>query len=122
MGLRNKGIVPGHKTVQMLMRRERSVGASPKACKRYNSYVGQVGKVAPNLPSREFFPGRPMERFATDMSQFAIGAGKPCLSPITGMETNEIVAYEVTGNANLDQLKRMLVKFGRAIRKNKPLA
>ncbi len=78
-----------------------------------------AGKVAPSLPSREFFPGRPMERFATDVSQFAIGAGKLHLSPITGMGTNGIVAYDVSRSANLQQMNRMLGKISRALMKNK---
>ncbi len=118
MDLSNKGIVPSHRTVKMLMRRERPLGASPKAGKRYNSCRGEVGKVAPYLPSKEFFPGRPMERFATDVSLFAIGAGKLYLPPITGMGTNEIVAYDVSRTANLQQMSRRPGKLGRALRKN----
>ncbi len=118
MDLRNKGIVPSHETVQMLMRHERLRGASPKAGNRYNSYRGEVGKVAPNLLNREFFPGRPMERFAAGVGQFAIGAGKLYLSTTIDVVTNEIVAYEVSRTASLQHMSRMLLKFGRAIRKN----
>ncbi len=57
-------------------------GAHPKAYKKYNSYKGTFGKIAPNILNREFNPPKPMTSFATDISEFAIANGKLYLSPI----------------------------------------
>ncbi len=118
MDLRNHGIVANHKAVQRIMRKTGLQGAQPKAGKGYNSFRGDVGTGAPNLPSRDFFPERPMEKFATDVSEFAIGAGKLYLSPIIDMGTKEIVAYDVSRVADLRQVKRMLGQFGSVIRRH----
>ena len=49
---RNRGFTTNHKVIQKLMHEEHIV------CKvrqhKYNSYKGQIGKVAPNLLERDF--------------------------------------------------------------------
>ncbi len=47
--LRNQGMPLNHKTVHKLMHHLNLQGAHPRAYKKYNSYKGNVGKVAPNI-------------------------------------------------------------------------
>ena len=51
--LRNRGLHYNHKLVMKLMRQ---MGLSSKVrMKKYRSYKGEVGKVAPNLLERDFY-------------------------------------------------------------------
>ena len=74
--LRNQGMHLNHKTVHKLMHHLQLQGAHPRAYKKYNSYKGTVGKIAPNILNREFNPAKPMTSFATDITEFAIAEGK----------------------------------------------
>lgn len=65
--LHNQGMHLNHKTVHKLMHHLQFQGAHPRAYKKYNSYKGTVGKIAPNILNREFNPAKPMTSFATDL-------------------------------------------------------
>lgn len=65
--LHNQGMHLNHKTVHKLMHHLQLQGAHPRAYKKYNSYKGTVGKIAPNILNREFNPAKPMTSFATDL-------------------------------------------------------
>ncbi|MBQ9767077.1 MAG: transposase [Lachnospiraceae bacterium] len=70
MELHNQRYHVNHKTVQKLM----------KLCnlkyeirrEKYRSYKGEVGKVAPNTPNREFHADKPNQKRATDVTEFAL--------------------------------------------------
>ena len=115
--LRNQGVYLNHKTVHKLMHHLQLHGANPKAYKKYNSYKGPIGKIAPNILNREFNPSMPMTSFATDITEFAIAEGKLYLSPIIDMCTNEIVAYDIARRATFEQIDRMLNRFGNVLKK-----
>ena len=116
--LRNLGMHLNHKTVYKLMHHLQLQGAHPKAYKKYNSYKGSVGTVAPNILNREFNPQKPLSSFATDISEFAIAQGKLYLSPIIDMCSNEIVAYDISRRADIYQITRMLKSFENVIKNN----
>ena len=70
MALRNEGYIINHKTVQKLMFQ---IGLRAKRKKRrYRSYKGLIGKVAPNVLNRDFSTERPNQKWATDISQVCI--------------------------------------------------
>lgn len=117
--LHNQGMHLNHKTVHKLMHHLQLQGAHPRAYKKYNSYKGTVGKIAPNILNREFNPAKPMTSFATDITEFAIAEGKLYLSPIIDMCTNEIVAYDVARHTSFDQINRMLNRFENVLEENK---
>jgi transposase InsO family protein len=55
--LRNRGVVINHKTVQRLMR---ILGLkSMVRIKKYKSYRGDIGKIAPNILGRNFHAAKP---------------------------------------------------------------
>ncbi len=118
MDLRNKGIVPSRKTVQMLMKHEGPMGENPRRARGTTHTGVRLARLTSTCPAGGLFRGRQMERFATNVSGFAIGAGKRYLSPITVTGTNERIAYDVSRTASLQHMSRILLKFGRAIRKN----
>ena len=66
--LRRQGSVINHKTVQTLM--EELQLKSLVRLKKYRSYRGQVGQVAPNLIDRDFDAARPNEKWVTDAGRW----------------------------------------------------
>ena len=102
----HRGYAVNHKRVQRLMHEMDLHGKRPK--EKYHSYKGEVGRVAANVIDRDFGTTAPMEKWTTDVSQFSLPWGKCYLSPILDMNTNEIVAYDLSQSPNLEQVSRML--------------
>ena len=107
--LSNRGYNVNHKKVQRLMK---ELGLKAKICarRRYNSYKGEVGKKADNLIKRRFNASKPFEKCYTDVTEFAIPASdqKLYLSPVLDGYNSEIIAYNLSTSANLEQLRTML--------------
>lgn len=106
--LRQHGYQINHKTVQKLMQ-----GLNLKSTvrpKRYRSYRGDVGKVAPNHLSRQFEAKQPNEKWVTDVTEFNIKGEKIYLSPILDLYNREIISYEVSDRPQLSMVMTMLKK------------
>lgn len=97
-----KVIFEHHKRVQRLMHRMKLKGKGPK--EKYHSYMGEVGKAADNLIDRDFSTAAPLKKWTTDASQFSFSWGKCCLSPILGMNTDEIISYDLSRSPDLKGL------------------
>lgn len=63
--------------------------------KKYKSYRGQVGAVAPNYLTRVFEANRPNEKWVTDVTEFNITGQKVYLSTVLDMYNREIVSFTV---------------------------
>uniref|UniRef100_UPI00389A400D hypothetical protein n=1 Tax=Pseudarthrobacter sulfonivorans TaxID=121292 RepID=UPI00389A400D len=50
--------------------------------KRYNSYQGEQGVVAPNLLKRQFEADAPNQKWVTDVTEFSVDDRKLYLSPV----------------------------------------
>ena len=69
--LRNKGLIVNHKRVLRIMRQEGLLCTKFKTrSRKYSSYKGQVGKVAPNLVNRNFKAKKPNKLWLTDVTEF----------------------------------------------------
>lgn len=66
--------------------------------KKYNSYRGEVGKVAPNLLNREFEAMKPNEKWVTDITEFHLFGQKIYLSPILDLYNGEIISYDISNH------------------------
>ena len=78
--MRNRGYVINHKTVSRLMK---DLGLKCQVrIKRYRSYKGEIGKVAPNLIDRNFHADAPNQKWTTDITEFSLFGKKLYLSPI----------------------------------------
>ena len=75
--------------------------------RKYHSYQGHVGAVADNIIKRNFITEEPNRKWTTDVSQFSLSWGKCYLSPIMDMYNNEIVGYDLSKQANYEQIERM---------------
>ena len=102
----NRGFTVNHKKVQRLMHKMNLLGKRPK--EKYHSYKGDIGRVADNVVNRDFSTTAPLEKWTTDVSQFSFPWGKCYISPILDMNTNEIIAYDLSQSPNLEQISRML--------------
>ena len=50
--------------------------------KKYRSYRGEVGKIAPNLLNRDFHAEKPNQKWVTDVTEFSLFGEKLYLSPV----------------------------------------
>ena len=76
--LHNRGIHLNHKTVQRLMRQ---LGLACRVrIKKYRSYKGEMGQIAPNLLERNFEAEQPNEKMVTDVTEFHLFGQKLYLS------------------------------------------
>ena len=78
--------------------------------KKYRSYRGEVGKVAPNLLARDFRAERPNQKWVTDVTEFSLFGSKLYLSPVLDLYNGEIISYAISDRANYRQVDEMLDK------------
>lgn len=89
------------KTVLKLMRLLRLV-CKVRRKKRYNSYQGEQGVVAPNLLKRKFEADAPNEKWVTDVTKFSVGDRKLYLSPVMDLFDRQIISYAIGISPNLE--------------------
>lgn len=106
--LHNRSIIINHKTVERLMR-ENGMKCQVRV-KKYRSYRGQEGKIAPNLLSRDFTTAIPNSKWVTDITEFALFGQKRYLSPILDLYNGEIISYTLSKQPNLLMVTDMLAK------------
>lgn len=76
--------------------------------KKYRSYRGEVGKIAPNLLRRDFRAVKPNSKWATDITEFKLLGQKLYLSPIMDLFNGEIISYSLSKSPNFNQISKML--------------
>ena len=97
-----------HKTVQRLMK---ILGLKCMVrMKKYRSYKGQIGNIAPNLIKRNFKADAPNQKWTTDITEFSLFGTKLYLSPILDMYNGEIISYNINEHPVLNQVLDMLDK------------
>lgn len=101
--LKNRGYVINHKTVFSLMR---ELGLkSLIRVKKYVSYRGEQGRIAPNILQRNFKADQPNQKWVTDITEFKVKDKKLYLSPIMDLFNGEIISFTL---ADRPQLKHVL--------------
>jgi len=114
--LNNKGMVINHKTVLRLMK---LLGLkSLIRVKKYKSYKGEQGRIAPNILKRKFKAEAPNQKWATDITEFNVSGNKLYLSPIIDLFNQEIISYELTERPVFNQVVMMLKKAFKKIPNN----
>ena len=106
MELRNRGYIINHKTVQRLMK-QLNLKCMVRM-KKYRSYKGQVGEIAPNLINRDFHASAPNQKWTTDITEFSIFGKKLYLSPILDMYNSEIISYTLSERPSLQSVLVMV--------------
>lgn len=104
--LRTRGIVLNHKTVRRLMNQ---MGLKCLVrMKKYRSYRGQVGRIAPNILERDFQASNPNEKWVTDVTEFHLHGEKLYLSLILDLYNGEIIAFNVEKRPVYTLVSKML--------------
>ncbi|QGH34172.1 IS3 family transposase [Gracilibacillus salitolerans] len=71
--------------------------------RKYNSYKGNVGKVAKNRLSRRFSTPIPLQKLVTYITEFkCLGEEKLYLNPIFDLYNGEVIAFEIRKRPTLD--------------------
>lgn len=118
--LRQAGEMINHKSVQRLMQQ---LGLqSLVRPKKYRSYRGAVGRIAPNLLERQFQAERPNQKWVTDVTEFHVNGQKLYLSPVMDLYNGEIIAWHTERRPVFRLVSSMLQKaFSRLKLSEKPL-
>jgi putative transposase len=106
--LRRHGQIINHKTVLRLMRVLKL--KSIIRVKKYRSYKGEQGKIAPNVLNRAFKAEQPNQKWATDVTEFNVSGKKLYLSPLIDLYNQEIVSYELSERPEFKSVRNMLDK------------
>ena len=78
--------------------------------KKYRSYKGEVGKIAPNLLNRDFHAEKPNQKWVTDVTEFSLFGEKLYLSPILDLYSSDLVSYTISDRPILSMVTTMLDK------------
>lgn len=119
MELHNRGYKINHKTVQRLMKTLNL--KCMVRIKKYHSYKGTVGKIAPNLLQRDFKAAAPNQKWATDITEFSLNGNKLYLSALLDLYNGEIVSYSISRHPILKQVLDMLTEAFKKIPDNTKL-
>jgi len=116
--LQNKGVKINNKTVLKLMN---DLGLkSLVRVKKYKSYKGIQGRIAPNILKRDFHTQKLNHKWSTDITEFKVAGEKLYLSPIIDLSNREIISYQLSRSPNFKQITQMLDKaFKRISKKGK---
>jgi len=99
--LLKQGWTVAKKTVMKLMRLLGLV-CKVRRRKRYNSYQGDQGTIAPNLLNRQFNADTPNQKWVTDVTEFSVGDRKLYLSPVMDLFDRQIIAHSISTSPNLE--------------------
>ena len=104
--LRRRKFSVNHKTVQRLTK---ELGLVCRVrMKKYRSYKGEVGKIAPNLLNRDFHAEKPNQKWVTDVTEFSLFGEKLYLSPILDLHSSDLVSYAISDRPVLSMVTTML--------------
>ena len=78
--------------------------------KKYRSYRGEVGKIAPNLLNRDFHAEKPNQKWATDVTEFSLFGEKLYLSPILDLHSSDLISYTISDRPVLSMVTTVLDK------------
>ncbi len=92
--LQQQGIILSEKIVRMLMKED-----SLRVCfvkkRKYNSYQGEISPEVENVIERNFHSDMPNMKWLTDITEFALPAGKVYLSPILDCFDGLVVSWTI---------------------------
>ncbi|GAB2541173.1 transposase InsO family protein [Gracilibacillus alcaliphilus] len=112
----NQGHKVNHKKVQRIMK---ELGLkSLVRMKKYRSYKGTAGNIAPNILDRNFNAKKPNQKWVTDITEFKLFGEKLYLSPMLDLYNGEIIAYTIDSRPTYLLVSEMLEKsFKRLLEK-----
>jgi len=117
--LRERGLLINHKTVFRLMQCLKL--KSIIRVKKYKSYKGETGRIAPNVLDRGFKAEQPNQKWATDVTEFNVSGQKLYLSPVIDLYNQEIISYELSERPDFKSIMNMMDKALKKAKQTKSL-
>ncbi|WP_157441027.1 IS3 family transposase [Bacillus sp. ABP14] len=102
----NRNRIVNHKKVQRIMK-ELGLKCLIRM-KKYKSYKGTVGKIAPHILERNFTAYAPNEKWVTDITEFKLFGEKLYLSPVLDLYNGEIITYTIGSRPTYSLVSEML--------------
>lgn len=106
--LENRGQLVNHKKVQRIMK-ELGLKCLVRM-KKYRSYKGAVGRIAPTILNRNFKAEKPNEKWVTDITEFKLFGEKMYVSPILDLFNGEVITYTIGSRPTYSLVSEMLEK------------
>ena len=107
--LKKNGFTVSEKIVRRLLREE-GLFLRIKSRQKYSSYKGEISPEVPNLIQRDFHAECPNQKWLTDITEFAIPAGKVYLSSIVDCFDGMLPAWTISTAPNAALVNEMLDK------------
>ena len=107
MVLTTDGSIISEKVVRRIMHEEGLV-VYQKHHRKYNSYKGEISPAVENLIKRDFHAEKPNSKWLTDITEFAIPAGKIYLSPIIECFDGFVTSWSIGVSPDANLVNRML--------------
>lgn len=107
--LKKTGTIISEKIVRRLMKEE-NIKVIRSSKSKYTSYLGEISPAVPNIIDRNFKAEKPNQKWLTDITQFAIPAGKIYLSPIIDCFDGLPVSWTIGTSPNANLVNTMLVE------------
>lgn len=93
-----------------------------KKARKHSSYQGEITEAVDNLVNRDFHADEPNKKMLTDITEFAIPAGKIYLSPIIDCFDGMVPTWKVSTKPNAKLVNQMLDDYNLSLKNNeKPL-
>ena len=105
--LKREDIIVSEKIVRRIMQEENLV-VKVKRTTRYNSYAGELTPSVPNEIERDFSAEKPNSKWQTDITEFAVPAGKVYLSPIVDCFDGLLVSWRIGTTPDSSLVNTML--------------
>ncbi|MGE5507849.1 MAG: IS3 family transposase, partial [Chitinophagales bacterium] len=101
------GKTVSEKVVRRLLREENLVVAAVRR-RKYSSYKGEITPAVPNVIDRDFHADAPNMKWLTDLTEFALPAGKVYLSPIIDCFDGLAVSWSIGTSPDAALVNTML--------------
>ncbi|WP_422678822.1 IS3 family transposase [Clostridium thermosuccinogenes] len=102
-----EGIRVSEKVVRKIMSEDKLI-VRVKRRNKYNSYKGEISPAVPNIVKRDFHADAPNQKWLTDITEFAIPAGKVYLSPIVDCFDGMLPAWRISTTPDAQLVNSML--------------
>ena len=107
--LKKEGTILSEKVVRRIMKEEK-LAVRQKTARKYSSYQGEISPEIDNLVERNFHSDNKNELWLTDISEFAIPAGKIYLSPIVDCFDGYLPSWSISVSPDAKLANSMLDK------------
>jgi len=105
--LGKEGLRLSEKVIRRLMKQD-ELQVTVKKKRAYISYQGEITPAVPNILQRNFHANMPNEKWLTDITEFAIPAGKVYLSPVIDCFDGMPVCWSIGTAPNAELANSML--------------